>query len=234
MRNEDQNQRGLKRAEKGDAGEGLIRLIGNSFLVFCKKHCFNPTTVICMAVFLIAAMLSFAAAGTVTTARIKSRPVQFGLHGIGELATQVGYYTNVQVIEGSRELWGWQIPLTQSKYVFSYDGIIKAGLDFAEIELSVNPLTNTVRIVLPEMQVLSNEIDTESLEIYDETNNIFTPLKVNDINQSFGELKVESEENAINNGLFTQAKANAELIISGFLSSTYDPQVYTIEYVWPQ
>ncbi len=39
----------------------------------------------------------------------------------------VGHYTNVQVIDKWQELWGMQVPFTQSKYVFSYDGVIKAG-----------------------------------------------------------------------------------------------------------
>ena len=75
----------------------------------------------------------------------------FGLKDIGELATQSGYFTSVQTIQSNRELFGIEIPLSRSNYIFSYDGTIKAGLNFGDIDISVDDLQRKIRIRLPEI-----------------------------------------------------------------------------------
>ena len=152
------------------------------------------------------------------------------LRNIGELATQSGYYTNVQVIKSSRQLFGVDIPLTQSQFIFSYDGVVKAGVDFADIGIEVQEAEHRVTVTLPEVKVLSNEIDLDSLEIYDESNNIFHPLDIDDINISLIEMQEESEQKAIEDGLFESARDNAEALLRGMLAGFYDTQRYTIEF----
>jgi len=158
------------------------------------------------------------------------RTTTLGLKDIGELATQAGYYTNVEVIEGSKELWGWSVPFTQSKYIFSYDGMIKAGIDFSEVEVLVNELTQTITVRIPPIRILSNEIAADSLEVYDESRSIFTPLTLDTVNMAQGELKKEAEETAIENGLLENARMNAEMLIKGFLAGAYDLEKYKLNF----
>lgn len=47
-----------------------------------------------------------------------SKTLEIGFENIGELVTQSVYCTEVNVIEASRELWGIEIPFTQSKYIY--------------------------------------------------------------------------------------------------------------------
>ena len=161
---------------------------------------------------------------------VSSETVAMELRNIGELATQSGYYTNVQVIKSSRQLFGVDIPLTQSQFIFSYDGVVKAGVDFADIGIEVQEAEHRVTVTLPEVKVLSNEIDLDSLEIYDESNNIFHPLDIDDINISLIEMQEESEQKAIEDGLFESARDNAEALLRGMLAGFYDTQRYTIEF----
>lgn len=156
-----------------------------------------------------------------------SRTVKFGLQDIGELATQEGYFTNVQVISDDKKIGNWSIPLTSSKYIFSYDGVIKAGIDFADIKYTVNLVSKVVTVTVPEIKILSCEIDEDSLEVYDESRSIFTPLDVTDMNESLKALKEEITEQAKANGLLEAARSNAEVLIKGFLSATYDPSQFT-------
>ena len=160
---------------------------------------------------------------------VGSRMTQFDLHAIGEMATQAGYFTNVEVIEDSKTLWKITLPFTSSKYIFSYDGIIKAGIDFEEIEWSVNDLTQTITVKLPPTKILSNEIDTDSLYVYDESRSIFSPLTVEDLNASLIALKAESEEKAIDNGILIEAMENAKVLIQGFLAGSYPEYTITFE-----
>ena len=170
------------------------------------------------------------AAVSYTGLSVSSRTTGFSLKNIGELATQAGYFTNVQTISSDREILGVAIPFTHNKYVFSYDGVIKAGIDFSKIELSVDEIRHMITVKLPEAEILSSEIDENSMRVYDETKNIFNQLKIDDVNMSLKALKTEAQENAIANGLLDNATANAKLLITGFLSGMYDLQIYTIRF----
>ncbi len=163
--------------------------------------------------------------------QVSSETVEMELKNIGELATHAGYYTNVQVIKSARQIFGVDIPLTQSQFIFSYDGVVKAGVDFADIEIGVDEGRGQIVVTLPEIKVLSNEIDLDSLEIYDESNNIFHPLNIDDINVSLIEMQEESEAKAIENGLLENARENAEALLRGMLAGFYDAQRYAIEFV---
>lgn len=161
---------------------------------------------------------------------IRSRTTNFGLKNIGELATQAGYFTNVQVIKDSRELLGVTLPFTQSKYIYSYDGVIKAGIDFAEIVVEPDEAAHIVRVTLPEVKLLSVEVDQESFQIYDESKSIFTPLELTKINQSFIKLKEKVKNTALANGILENTRANAETLVKGFLASAFDPDIYKVEF----
>ena len=162
--------------------------------------------------------------------KVESRTVAFGLRDIGELITQAGYFTTVQATTDARTLFGFDIPFTKSKYIYSYDGIVKAGLDFSQIEVSVNDQDKIVIVKLPEVKVLDITIDNDSLKIYDESQSIFTPLHIEDLNNAQIELKEKAKETALQNNLLEQATQNAKTIISGFLSGTLDLKDYTIKF----
>lgn len=186
-----------------------------------------------LAVFaaLIAAVVWMAPGVLSERTQVSSETVEMELKNIGELATHAGYYTNVQVIKSSRQIFGVDIPLTQSQFIFSYDGVVKAGVDFAEIEISVDEGRGQIAVTLPEVKVLSNEIDLDSLEIYDESNNIFHPLNIDDVNVSLIEMQEESEAKAIEDGLLESARENAEVLLRGMLAGFYDAQDYAVEFV---
>lgn len=192
-----------------------------------RKNPFLKNALIVLILMLMSAIGTFVAL-SYSGITVSSKTTSFGLKNIGELATQAGYFTNVQMISSDREIMGVPIPFTQNKYIFSYDGVIKAGIDFSQIELVVDETEHIITVRLPEAIILSSEIDENSIRVYDETKNIFNPLKLDDFNMSLKALKTESQENAIANGLLDNATANAKLLITGFLSGMYDMQVYTI------
>lgn len=202
----------------------------NRFDHFCEKHNFNKRRfikVILVVLFVIIA-LNIVTFGITSASIFKSKTVQFGLKDIGELATQAGYFTSVQSISGSRQILGVDIPLTQNKFVYSYDGVIKAGLDFGLIKVSVDDAAKTIKVNLPEIEILSTEIDEQSFEIFDQENNIFNPLKLGDMNISIIELKKEIREKAISNGLLINARTNAEMLIKGFLAGSNNFENFSV------
>ena len=149
---------------------------------------------------------------------------------MGELVTQAGYFTNVQSNTSTRQLFGMDIPFTTSKYIYSYDGVVKAGLDFAKLEVQVDDANRTVAVKMPAIEILDVNIDNDSLKIYDESQSIFTPLHISDVNEAQIELKKQVEQTAIDNGILEEAEKNAKTIISGFLSGTMDLKNYTVTF----
>ena len=154
---------------------------------------------------------------------------RLGFEDIGELATQAAYCTEGNVTEGARELLGLTIPFTQSKYVYSYDVVIKAGLDFGEIDWTVGEDTITVR--LPEIRILSSEIDLDSFRVYVENESIFRRISLEENNEAMKALQASAQENAVANGLLDNARANAETILTGFFAGEYDLSQYTLRFV---
>lgn len=193
----------------------------------CRKLFHRPlllvVVLLCVALFILIAWSTDAFS-------TNSRMTSFGLTDIGELATQSGYFTVVNMIDDNVELWGWKVPLTTSKYIFSYDGIVKAGLDFSKLNYKVNELTKEIVIYLPEIEILSIELQEDSLVIYDESHNIFTPLGLNDIQDARLAMIDEIRSRALDNGLLEQATINAQTLIVGFLSGQYDLSEYHVDF----
>lgn len=194
------------------------------------RHAHRPRALILVAAFLLLTVAGLAVFAAQLTGNI-SRTTAFGLKNIGELATQAGYFTTVQTISKSRDVLGIVVPGTQSNYVYSYDGVIKAGIDFEELDISVDDLRHEITIRFPEFRILSTEIDDDSFTLYNDGANLFTSLKLEDVNRSNTELKKAARETAVRNGILENARTNAELLIRGFLAGMYDLSVYTIRFL---
>lgn len=208
----------------------MINRIKEKYISYCKRHSFKPIplltfVVIILVVFISLGFLSFQKTKSVT------KPTSLGLKDIGELATQAGYFTTVQTIDKSRNVFNFVIPGTQSRYVYSYDGIIKAGIDFKDIELEVNDIEHLITVRFPEFRILSTEIDNDSFILYNDGVNPFTTLKMEDVNKANAELKKTAQESAIKNGILENARTNAEALVRCFLASFYDLTVYKIEFL---
>lgn len=193
----------------------------NDYFVFFKKHFKKFFSVIILVIIIIVCL------GIGKTFSSDTKTTKLGFEDIGELATQSAYCTEVNVTEATRNLFGLiEIPFTQSKYIYSYDIIIKAGYDFSQITWEVNDKTITIH--LPEAKVLSNEIDMNSFKIYHEDESIFRNISLEETNEALADLLETAEKNAIENGLLENARSNAETILKGFFSNQYNLEEYTI------
>lgn len=158
----------------------------------------------------------------------ESKTTKLGFEDIGEFATQSAYCTEVSATANARKLFGHNLPFTQSNIVFSYDVVIKAGYDFSAITWDVHDTTITVK--LPEVKVLSCEMKEDSFKKYVEDESIFTPFTLDDNNNAMKALKETAQTDAIANGLYENARSNAETMLTTFFSSAYDMDQYTIEF----
>lgn len=130
--------------------------------------------------------------------------------------------------EGSRELFGIQIPFTQSKYIYSMDFEIKAGIDFGDIDWDLKDKIIEVR--LPEARILSSEMKQDSFQVYHEEESIFRQIRLEEINDGFEDMQKQAEKDAVSNGLLENAKSNAETILKEFFAKEYDLKEYKITF----
>lgn len=156
----------------------------------------------------------------------ENQTTKIGFENIGELATQSSYCTQVNVTDSSKKLFGASIPFTNSKYIYSYGITIKAGYDFNEIDW--NEKGNTIEVKLPEVKILSSEIDQDSFKVYHEDESVFNQVTLEENNEALTKLKEQAQTDAIESGLFENARDNAETILTSFFGNVYDLNEYEI------
>ena len=161
----------------------------------------------------------------------ESRITKLGFEDMGELATQAAYCTMVEDTEAARDLFGVEIPFTQSRLIYSYDVIVRAGLDFEQIEWSVDDPNKVIEVKLPEIRVLNSELDTESFKLYLEDESIFRRISMEENNDSMIEMEENARRQAVGNGLLDEARANAEAILRSFFAGVYDLEKYEIVFM---
>lgn len=149
--------------------------------------------------------------------KITSTGLTQQLQDIEELATLSYNYTKVGEFSNSLQFNGWDIPLTQKSFLITYDGSLKAGIKMDKIQVDISD--NIITVSIPEIEILSNEIDESSIEVYDETRNIFNPISVNDYATFATSQKEAVEAEAIENGLLSEAATRTQDTIKKYLNA---------------
>ena len=148
------------------------------------------------------------------------------LSAIQELATQEYHYTNMGRFQNQLDFYGWKVPFTTKSFIVAYDGVIKAGVDLSELQVEVSG--KTISVTLPEGKILSHDIDEDSLEVFDETKNIFNPIQIEDYTGFTADQKASMEERAISEGLLTAATERARTVVEEFITALPGAEDYTI------
>lgn len=156
---------------------------------------------------------------------------EIGFENIGELATQSVTTTTVRVETKDLKLFNVSIPLTQSKYIYTYNTTIKAGINFSDVKWQLGDTDDTshnIYVVIPEVKTLSADIDLDSFKVLHEENNIFSPITLTEHNDSLIQLRENALSDAINSGLYDRALDNAKTILTSFISQVYPSNEYSI------
>ena len=177
--------------------------------------------IICLVCFFAGRSIGKSAGSTEMSAVV----LENRLTEISEFASLTYSYTNMAEFENSKDFYGIKVPFTTKSFIITYDGTIKAGVDLDKAEVDVSG--KKITITLPAAEILSHEIDEDSLEIFDENTSIFNPLKVSDYNTFNKEQKAEMEKKATDKGLLTEAGKKAADAIDDFISQLGSDE-YTI------
>lgn len=138
------------------------------------------------------------------------------LSQINELATVSYHYTNMAQFENSNDFYGVTIPFTTKKFILTYDGEIKAGVDLSQARVELSG--ETVTVTLPAAGILSHEIFEDTVEVFDEKTSIFNPFTVEDFSSFQADQKKAVEEKALSKGLLDEAAQQARSSIQALLT----------------
>ena len=150
---------------------------------------------------------------TAITSDLLSQQIQ----SISELASVEYNYTNMGKFENQATFYGWKVPFTTKSFILSYDGKIKAGIDMSLVEVHMSG--KNINISIPETKILSHEIDEKSIEVFDETKNIFNQISITDYNQFAIDQKESMENKTKEKGLLEEAQNKAQETIKTFVES---------------
>lgn len=149
--------------------------------------------------------------------------VALSFKDIGELATTSAYITEVNEINDPKKFFEITIPFTTSRLIVSETYIIKAGYDFEKIIPEITEPeedgTGTIQIALPEPTILSNEARPETRKIWLESESIFNNIPEEKRNELEIQMKNDAEATAIGNGLYDEARENAEKVLKSFIEN---------------
>lgn len=151
------------------------------------------------------------------------------LKAAAELNTGNYLCTAVITKADSKKFKNWKIPLTKKSFTVQYDATVKAGIkDLTKAD--VRQKGKDIIVKLPKVEITGVSIDNDSFKKLDESNNLFNPINIEDLNNAQKDLKEKVIEQSKKKGVLKVAKNNAETLITGMLSGTNGD--YKIKIEW--
>jgi len=158
---------------------------------------------------------------------------------IGEYASLVYHYTSVVKDINAKDINGWTIPFTTRKYIFTYDGKMKLGIDGTKVRVEEPALETAlpketgpetalkapqeenalpvIRIILPPVKILSHEIIDDSIEVFEQSQTIFNQINMQDAFKVTAERKREMEKKVMAGDAVKEARISLEQQFGAFL-----------------
>ncbi len=167
---------------------------------------------------------------TLTVATLKD-----AMTGASELVTAKYYYTDIGSYENTKTFFQSDIPIPFStdQTVYSFSGVIAAGIQLGSLDFEVNNEEKTIKVHFPQPEILSHELDEDSFESYEVKNSVFTTTKLKDfVGLQDGLKKKQEEKLSANEDFWDTARNNAESIVDDMIRKTADVDEYVIRYDW--
>jgi hypothetical protein len=159
---------------------------------------------------------------------ITSETLEDGLRDMGVLITQEYYFTQVENYEKTKTIM--KFFTSSSNFIYSYDGVVSAGVDFNNISVEKDDTGKVITITVPQSEIQYVDIDYDSFKIYSEKDGLWNPTSIEDYNDSLVDLKKSAKDKAIEKGVLDKADENAKAIIQNFVTGMVDDSDYTIKW----
>lgn len=168
---------------------------------------------------------------------ITSDMVGAQFNDIAELATEEYVFSEVGKFddEGLRVL-DVEVPFTGKNFLVSYDGRVTAGIkDGSQIDAEFDDMSKKLVVSLPNVEVLTSHVDSQSAEVWDQSMNPLNQVKVSDVTEFIASRESLAKDKAIEHGLLDRAREQAERLVraqaEALLAGT-SKESYEIEVRW--
>ncbi len=163
-----------------------------------------------------------------------SSTVMNRITNIQELALVKHNYTGVISYKDYMKFLNINIPLTNKYFLLKYNGYLKAGVDFSRAKIDVQN-DSTIHVSIPKSKILDTVIDEKSVEVFNESENAFNPIKISDYNEALIKEKNIMINDAIKQGILLDATEQAKIVLKTMLEEMGFSQIYiTEEIIIPQ
>lgn len=159
---------------------------------------------------------------------VNTEIIKDGLKEMGTLITQEYYFTQVEEYKSTERVWIFD---SNASFIFSYDGVVTAGIDCNDIEITKDDEAKIINVKIPKSNIIGVNIDHDSFKIYEEKEGLWNKLDMSKYNNSIIEFENEAKNKAINKGIIDKADENAKTLIESFINSLIEDNVYSIEFV---
>ena len=152
-----------------------------------------------------------------------------------ELTTYKYFYEAVGDYKKEKKFFntGMSVPFTEDRSIFSYRGVIHAGIDLNELSFIVDNENRAVTVTLPKPGFLSHDFEIDSLKVYDIKNSVFTNTDMSDYAGLESELKALQESRLQENEEFwASVRANTEIVLKDILTMSGQIEDYSLTFVW--
>ena len=136
---------------------------------------------------------------------------------IGELATIEYNYRNVVALKDSRQIKGWNIPLTQKSFMVVVEGTMKIGIDTSGILIDAPEESQTISITIPRAKILSHEIHEDTVQVFDEKSGLFNRISIEDWTTLAAIEKQAMVDKVSETDIFTRAENDAAKMLQAFI-----------------
>ena len=149
---------------------------------------------------------------------VHSENIEKEIQKIASLSTAKFNYVNVAEFSDVMKIKELKLPFTTKRFIVKYKGEILAGLDASKITVD-NLDEKTVKISLPRVSIIQNNILEEEVYFFDERDTVFNPLKYDDLYSLLIGEKKKMEDEAIKSGLLVEAETNLKDLLTTFLKA---------------
>lgn len=161
--------------------------------------------------------------------RIQTDIIREELEQISKYSAYEMNYTSVLFYSEANQIFGMDIPLTKNRLLATIDGKMNIGIHAEKVEFSTKAdakgnITEVTALV-PHSEILDNYTDQDTLQIYDETNNIFNPVKVENYSKLIVDSEKKEEEKVLRSDVLTQSDERIQKIITSYLHSVFGEDV---------
>lgn len=160
---------------------------------------------------------------TITVEKVPEEPtikidtLESSLVKVASLSTAEYHFKDVATLNKDKaKLWFVSVPFTDSKLIIKYEGLIKAGIkDCSNIKVDIDALSQQIIVSCPEIEIFDEPvIYKDSIEIYDQSDNVFNPVTLDDFVDFQATVEKGAKQQASESKIVETAKNNMTQLLT--------------------